>query len=107
MDNHIVEISSVDTWEDTYRPITNFLDDDASFTGTMFETYGAEHEVVMVVRNTNKVWTLIGGDGGTYIINGYHWINRLGYFITAVPYKDDTDYTVTVETDQYEGEANV
>jgi len=35
-----------DEWCDTYKPITNHLDSNASFDGAMFETYGDEVEFV-------------------------------------------------------------
>jgi hypothetical protein len=34
------------------------------------------------------VWTYVDGDDGTYVTNGYHLVNRIGYFITEVPYDD-------------------
>lgn len=37
--------------------------------------------------NPLTVWTEVDGcDGGTTVLNGYHYVNRLGYFITEVPY---------------------
>ena len=36
----------------------------------------------------NRVWTLIEGDSGNlWITNGYHFVNRLNYFITEVPFE--------------------
>jgi hypothetical protein len=82
-------------WQSRYCPIDNHLDDNASFqdengNGIMFETFGDELQYVLDIANTepNQVWTYIDGDQGTWITNGYHLVNRIGYFITAVPYDD-------------------
>jgi hypothetical protein len=81
-------------WVRTYKPNLNPLDDNASYDGTMFETYGPEHHYVTEQPNENT-WTLIDEDGEMFIMEGYHWVNRMGYFITAVPH----DQPLTVELD--------
>lgn len=71
-----------DEWEREYQPKPNHLckGDDTY----MFETYGIELGYVLGVADIepDRVWTLVDGDCGTYIINGYHLVNRIGYFIT-------------------------
>jgi len=90
-----------DEWFEQFKPIPNHLDEYASFEGedeqgTMFETYGDELEFVLA-QNPNTVWTYADGDnGGTYIWNGYRLVNRIGYFITAVPFDDTKDYQIEV-----------
>jgi len=90
-----------DEWFKQFNPIPNHLDEYASFEGedeqgTMFETYGDELEFVLA-QNPNTVWTYADGDnGGTYIWNGYRLVNRIGYFITAVPFDDTKDYQIEV-----------
>jgi NAD-dependent SIR2 family protein deacetylase len=37
-----------------------------------------------------------GDDGGSYIWNGWHFVNRIGYFITSVPCPPDTTIQVRV-----------
>ena len=56
----------------------------------MFETFGVELGYVLATADLkpNHVWTLVEGDGGTYVVNGYHLVNRIGYFVTQVPYDD-------------------
>lgn len=72
-------------WRRKYGPLTNHLDPNASFERCMFETYGAELEFVRSVPDS-RIWTLVEGDTGTlYIVDGFHFVNRLGYFITANP----------------------
>jgi hypothetical protein len=83
MDNFI-EID-FDEWFDTYKPILNHIDNNASFDGTMFETYGDELEFVKS-QSPDKIWMYADGDdGGLYIWNGWGFVNRIGYFITEVP----------------------
>ncbi len=76
-------------WFTQFKPIINLIDDNASFDGTMFETYG---EQVELVRSTSpsRIWTLKETeDGGTeYISAGWSFVNRLGYFITEVSWMD-------------------
>ena len=84
---------NVEEWQAKYKPIANHLDSNASWqdedgVGIMFETYGAE-EAYVFDQDPLKVWTYVDGDdGGTYLINGRNFINRIGYFICEVPYDD-------------------
>jgi hypothetical protein len=85
---------NVTEWEEQYRPIPNHLDSNASWqdedgVGVMFETYGEEVEFVKS-QDTNCIWTYYDdGEGGTHVIAGWHLINRIGYFITEVPWTDE------------------
>lgn len=75
-------------WFNTFRPIKNHLDNNASHDGHMFETYGTELDYVQAIHKTtpDRVWTVLDADGDTYIASGYHHVNRLGYLITDVEY---------------------
>jgi hypothetical protein len=85
-----------DEWCDIYKPIPNNIVEDSSFDGTMFETYGKEVEFVKKADEAH-IWMYgDGDDGGTYIWNGWHIVNRIGYFITEVPCPPDTDIQVKV-----------
>ena len=87
-----------DEWCATYKPIPNNIDTNASFDGTMFETYGAEVEFVKKA-DPAYIWMYgDGDDGGTYIWNGWHIVNRIGYFITEVPCPPDTTIQVKVSS---------
>jgi hypothetical protein len=93
----LVELTE-EQWFDTYKPIPNHLDENASFNdgdnGYMFETYGDELEFVKA-QDSNRIWTYSDGDnGGTYISDGYHVVNRIGYFVTTVPYDDSQYYQI-------------
>jgi hypothetical protein len=94
MDNFI-EMTE-DEWFDTYKPIKNHIDVTSSFDGHMFETYGDEVEFVKA-QDENRIWMYgDGDDGGSYIWNGWHFVNRIGYFITEVPCPADTTIQVQV-----------
>lgn len=90
----------LELWEDKYRPVQNHINKDASWDGVMYETYGEEYDYVMKVASLqpHKVWTWVDGDNGTYIINGWHMVNRIGYFITQVPCEFDDQIEVRVDT---------
>lgn len=80
-----------DEWCEHYKPIKNHIDPNAGFGGEMFETYGAEVEFVKE-QDPSKIWTVLtGDDGGLYLCSGWHYVNRLGYFVTEVPLESDKD----------------
>jgi hypothetical protein len=88
-------------WLEEFKPITNHIDDNASFDGIMFETYGDEVEFVKQ-QDPRCIWTYgDGDDGGSYIWNGWHFVNRIGYFITEVPCPEDTTIQVEVSLPCY------
>jgi hypothetical protein len=85
-----------DDWCDVFKPIPNNIDKNASFNGLMFETYGAEYEFVKKAHDKH-IWMYgDGDDGGTYIWSGWGFVNRIGYFITEVPFPDNTTIQVQV-----------
>ena len=70
-------------WTEKYKPIPNHF----SKHEDMFETYGEELEFVRSQKDKH-IWTLVEGDSGDlYIVDGYHFVNRLNYFITELPYE--------------------
>jgi hypothetical protein len=88
-------------WEAAYKPIFNHIDKNASFqdedgNGLMFETYGDEVEFVKS-QSPDKIWMYgDGDDGGSYIWNGWHIVNRIGYFVTEVPCPPNTTIQIQV-----------
>ncbi len=74
------------SWVDTFKPITNSITNEPD--SITFETYGEEQELV---RNTDPkfVWTEVDGEEGTYIVAGYHYVNRIQYYITTNPWEDE------------------
>ena len=99
MDN-FVELT-FDEWCETYKPITNHIDDNASFDGAMFETYGDEVEFVKS-QSPDKIWMYGDGDDGAgYLWSGWGFVNRIGYFITEVPCPPNTTIQVLVSHNWY------
>jgi hypothetical protein len=80
-----------DNFSELFKPQQNHLDDNPSWDGTMFETFGVELDYVLSFANDfnkqKRVWTLIEVDGIMYISAGYHLVNRMGYFITEKPWE--------------------
>lgn len=74
-------------WVEKYKPIQNHLTNFAPFDGTMFETFGEELNFVRE-QNSSNIWTFVDTDAGEQITNGYHIVNRIGYFITEVPFNE-------------------
>ena len=95
--NEFIELTE-EEWFDTFKPLPNLIDPDASFSdgenGYMFETYGKELDFVKA-QDPNRIWTYCDGDnGGTYIFQGMRIVNRIGYFVTTVPYDDSQYYEI-------------
>ena len=74
-----------DYWVDNFKPIKNSL---VKYDQLHFETYGEEVEFVQKADN-KYIWTEVDGDSGTYIIAGYHFVNRISYYITENPWDDE------------------
>jgi hypothetical protein len=88
------------TWEEfeeQYKPIPNSITN----VGYIFETYGEEDEFVRK-QDPKNIWTYTDVGSGTAVYNGYHWVNRIGYYITELPYDEDTDYEVDLDMDTCE-----
>jgi hypothetical protein len=87
---------TIEAWETNFKPIVNNIEVTESWGGIMFETYDPD---LKFVRNcpTEHIWTLVDGDKGLWIVSGYHWVNRIGYFVTEIPWTKD--YEVVVAED--------
>lgn len=69
----------------------------------MLETYGADLKKVLEIskKHPKRVWTMIDGDEGMYLVQGYHLVNRIYYVITKEEAKsEDEEYLF----DSYESE---
>lgn len=90
MNNTMIEMTE-DQWWNKFQPMKNHFDSRGAY---RFETYGAEGEYVYKV-DPHFVWTeMEGDDGGIYIVEGRHYVNRMGYYITSYPWKDDESYDI-------------
>ena len=96
-----VKILSEEQFYEQFTPIENHIDDNASWSGAMFETFGKELEYVKIkAQSGNNVWTLIEGDDDTwYISNGMRLVNRIGYFITREEWEGETDVEIDMSMD--------
>ena len=84
----------LDAWDAKYQPMDNHIIKNGD---DKFETYGEELKFVRSIHFTepNRVWTLIEGDSGNlWITNGYHFVNRLNYFVTKKPFEGANDIEV-------------
>ena len=77
-----------DQFVSVYQPLVNHLDTSASFDwgdgrGTLFETFGDELTFVRS-QAREKIWTLLTVDDVFTIVSGFHFVNRLGYFICKI-----------------------
>ncbi len=87
-----------DEFEAAFQPRLNRLNQNASFNGWMYETFGKEFEAVRAVakRSPGRVWTLVDS-GGITLISGMHFVNRLGYVLTRRPAKKGIGFEVSFE----------
>lgn len=101
MTNH-QNIISYEAFISKFRPIaTGIIEGEPS--RPMFAAFGQD---LQTVRRTDesRVWTVIDvdlrdgephpyegedGDNCWVIVTGYHYVNRLGYLITEVPWESD------------------
>lgn len=95
---------SYDEWLSTFRPILNQFDDNASYDGRMFETYGDEVTYVKDQPNPH-IWTLLDAEGYTIISKGWHFVNRLGYFVCEVPFTDEDPDEIILSEPRYQAKA--
>jgi hypothetical protein len=83
-------------WEAKFKPKDNHL---VTSNGKMFETYGEELEYLKTV-DPKYIWTYVDGDMSSLLLAGYHYVNRLGYYVTEVPWDNEYDSCLlSVETE--------
>lgn len=80
-----------DSWVETFKPIKNKISKYPDESLIHFETYGDEVEFVKAQHaiNPKTIWTEVDGDSGTYIVAGWHFVNRVSYYITENPWEDE------------------
>ena len=114
----MMEIKNV-TEEEFYNKfnrVQNHIDNKACFDGCMFETYGEELAYVFKMSKENRVITILEGDeeereetfinsmgieineiittANMYYASGFHFVNRLGYFVLDKPYEYEFEVKV-------------
>lgn len=75
-----------DEWAEKYRPEENPYQPGSN----LFDTFGPEYDYV-VSRPIRHVWTMLGDDEAI-ITPGVHVVNRIGFFVTEVPWADDDEF---------------
>jgi hypothetical protein len=79
-------------WVDEFKPIVNPFSSDPE--ETRFETHGEEREFVLNQHPCNT-WTEVDAEGRfTTVIEGFHYVNRLGYYVTEKPWEQGTTYDI-------------
>jgi len=77
-------------WEDTYKPIND----------TMFDFVD---EVLEVSKSPHHIWTVVDNNPNSVyldVLPGYRLFNRLGFYVTEVPWTDD-EMTVSNDKSYY------
>ena len=94
-----VKVLTEDQFDEQFTLVENHIDNNASWGGAMFETFGEELDYVrMKAERGNNVWTIIEGDDDSmFIVSGVHLVNRIGYLITREEWTEETE----VEIDLY------
>ena len=85
------EYQGWDEWAKKFKPIKNHLSKDPD--EKMYETYGEEVEFVQKADN-RYIWTYLQGDESDLVCAGYHYVNRLGYYISEIPWENEDDYAL-------------
>ena len=80
-------------WASKYRLMPNHVTNHSG--SYSYETYGEELEYILL-QDDKHVWTELDGDNGVYIVNGYHLVNRINYYLTNVPWQEDDDICITI-----------
>lgn len=84
-----------DEWVEQYKPFTNHLTNE----GFAYETYGDELDYI-TQQDDNFIWTEMDGDEGVSIVEGYHLVNRIQYYITQVPHEAGKSYEIPISIDK-------
>jgi hypothetical protein len=98
---------SEDEFVEKYKPIVNHICDEHGFDFgegcCLYETYAPEIGYVHELSKTTKrVWTVAEGDNETIAyMAGFHYVNRLGFLVTEVPWENEDDYVETESMDEF------
>ena len=75
-----------DTWRERYNPIKNpKIEDKDWYRDDEVELYTFDIDELNPEWEKSRVWTLLLGDFGEYIVPGIHRVNREGYLYTQTP----------------------
>jgi hypothetical protein len=86
-------------WIEKYKPIANpFAHNDIMF------DWSPQEVEFMREQSPLCIWTDLECDGYNYISSGWHFVNRLGYYVTEVPFDPVDDIQVMLSTPEDEGD---
>lgn len=88
VEDNSTEYQGWGAWAKKFKPIKNKFSNDPDY--EMFETYGEEFEFVKG-QDFTHVWTWVDGDMSSLLVPGIAYVNRLGYYVTEVPWENDMD----------------
>ena len=122
MEQTILKITE-EEFDEKYRPIDNLFDTNAGWGGKLFETYDDELDYCFELsKKENRVWTIIECDDVLfdddddedddddddddddeeeyapmclYIVSGFHYVNRIGFLVTELPYSGEIEIKLT------------
>ena len=89
MSGNYIELTE-DQFDARYQLRPNHINPSAGWAlgdgpGCLFDAHGEEFAFVRR-QDPQTVWTLLDGDDGDmYLINGMHFINRVGYLLSTMP----------------------
>ncbi len=101
MTSTFIELSE-DAFDALFPLVPNHLNPNATWClngsgGCLFETYGPELDFVRR-QDPRSVWTLIDGDdGGQFLTNGVHLVNRIGYLVSTALLPEGVEAQVALE----------
>ncbi len=79
-------------WVEKYQPVTNQVPGGTNTNNDPdydhFETFDEDLAFVKAQEN-GCIWTVLDCDGTIVLASGYHYVNRMYYMITAVPFEGD------------------
>src|ERR1700735_2631893 len=93
MSNNFIELTE-DEFDARYPLKSNHLNPSAGWAlgdagGCLVETHGEEFAFVKR-QDPRTVWTLLDGDDGDmYLVNGIHYVNRIGYLLSTIHVPDN------------------
>jgi hypothetical protein len=94
-----------DQWSDRFKDAV--LNEEGS---AFFETYGRDLEAVKAA-DERKVWSIVEGDEGQYLIPGFHVVNLIGYVLSQEPITDEEiasgEWDETIWDNRNEADADI
>jgi hypothetical protein len=71
-----------DEWVEKYKPIKNKFEKTTLFGGCAFDYSEEDQWEFLKKQNPKNVWTMVSEGDDSFIISGFHWVNRDFYFVT-------------------------